>query len=188
MGDLPVGHSLLVRSLWMRRPRSTGGSANFVWVCELEKMKRVVLISCGKRKMMMAAPGRDLCTGAMFVKVLRYAEQTCDAAALLSAEHGLVMFDDVIEPYDKTLNDMPIADRRRWAAKVSAYLCRVYRAGRWTYVYLAGVRYIEGLPAGENPMKGLSFGRRLRWLDSQNRLNWIDGLNNWRPSGSKSQS
>ena len=37
---------------------------------------------------------------------------------MLSAEHGLVDPDEVIAPYDKTLNNVPIAVRRQWAERV----------------------------------------------------------------------
>lgn len=128
-------------------------------------------MSCVAKKRAYAAPARDLYTSALFQKARAYAERTADAWFVLSAKYRLVNPDTVIEPYDVTLNDMGVSERRAWAAKVQQQLEPVTRTGD-TVVMLAGVRYREGLTAAlqrrgvrvEVPMQGLKIGEQLQWL------------------------
>ena len=129
--------------------------------------RRLALIGCSKSKLSTPARARDLYTGSLFTKSLRYAELTCDATAILSAKYGLVQLDDVIHPYNAKITDMPIGHRRAWAWLVKAALEHAFPFPHWTYVYLAGSLYIEGLPKGDTPMQNLRNGKRLRWLTAR---------------------
>jgi hypothetical protein len=89
----------------------------------------------------------------------------------LSAEYGLVAPDRVIAPYDRTLNTMPIAERRAWAQRVSKQIqAAMPRLSH--VVILAGERYREFLAnhltergvVVSVPMEGLGIGERLSWL------------------------
>ena len=147
-------------------------------------MSCLALISCGKSKGPVAAPCRSLYIGAMFKKSLAFAEHTCDRAVVLSAKYGLVELDTVIEPYEQTLNKMSRQDCAYWAQKVAAQIKQQYPG--WDYVYLAGANYMQGLPKGKDPMSGLSFGRRLAWLNqqlSQEKLNVQSTGNSFGRSG-----
>ena len=92
---------------------------------------------------------------------------------ILSAKHGLVDPDAVIDPYEMTLNNMPIGDRRAWANRVVEQMAAHPRPGR--VVMLAGARYREFLEPKlrslgitvEVPMTGLRIGEQLNWLDSK---------------------
>src|SRR5262249_53997168 len=87
------------------------------------------------------------------------------------AEHGLVAPEQVVAPYEKTLNTMPVGERRRWASKVIARLHEVMPSLS-RVVFLAGQRYREFLvshlesrgDAVAVPMEGLQIGEQLRWL------------------------
>ena len=80
--------------------------------------------------------------------------------------------DEVVEPYDLTLNTMLIPDRRRWADKVLAQLYPHLDSISST-VFLAGHRYREFLESSLRrrgldvsvPMEGLKIGEQLSWLD-----------------------
>ena len=128
-------------------------------------------MSCVAKKRTYAAPARDLYTSALFQKARAYAEGTADAWFVLSAKYGLVNPDTVIEPYDVTLNEMGVGERRVWVAKVQQQLELVTRTGD-TIVMLAGAHYREGLTAAlqrrgvrvEVPMQGLKIGEQLQWL------------------------
>lgn len=128
-------------------------------------------MSCVAKKRTYAAPARDLYTSALFQKARAYAERTADAWFVLSAKYGLVNAESVIEPYDVTLNEMGVGERRVWVARVQQQLEQVTRTGD-TIVMLAGARYREGLTAAlqrrgvrvEVPIQGLKIGEQLQWL------------------------
>lgn len=97
--------------------------------------------------------------------------RVADKWYILSAKHGLVALDTVIEPYDETLNRMPAAARRAWARRVLTDLGRVLQPGDHVLI-LAGKKYRENLISPiqqmgcsvEIPMEGLGIGKQLRWL------------------------
>lgn len=130
-------------------------------------MKQLALISCGKSKVAIRAQAKSLYTGALFQKSLLYAERFCDHAVILSAKHHLVELDTMLDPYDLTLNDMSRMDRWAWAEKVRKQLFDKYPQPIWSYVYLTGENYLNNLPEGETPMKGMPIGRRLAWLNDR---------------------
>ncbi len=142
------------------------------------------LISCSAKKLARAAPARELYVSALFKKSLAYAEQHCEIVYVLSAKHGLVELDTVLEPYDTKLaesflpagacNRKPV----RWAKPVVAELVR--RHGDELYVILAGQDYggpiREGLKRAlgahafvAEPLAGMGIGDRLGYLTAQTR-------------------
>jgi len=82
--------------------------------------------------------------------------------------------DVTIAPYDDTLKCMAASTRRTWSQKVLRQLSECLSPGDEVTV-LAGERYREHLvPALQRvgnrvhvPMRGLSIGRQLQWLDHQ---------------------
>lgn len=89
---------------------------------------RVGLIACGQEKLDHAAPAADLYTSRHFKAARAYVEATCDAWAILSAKHGLVMPDRVLEPYDARMPTNADA-RHGWARRVNDAVVR-----RWCEV------------------------------------------------------
>lgn len=80
-------------------------------------MKHVVMvIPCGKDKLDHAAAASDLYTGSAFKAALAAALHQVDGdrskVLILSALHGLVGLDDVLEPYDVKMGDELALDRR----------------------------------------------------------------------------
>ncbi len=131
----------------------------------------LVLVSCVKSKLARSAPAQDLYTSTLFTGGRSFARSTGAPWYILSAKYGLVHPDEVIVPYDYTLNRLGVADRSAWARDVLVDLLPKTK-GCQTVVFLAGVRYREFLigPLEENglnvtiPMYGLSFGQQLAWL------------------------
>jgi hypothetical protein len=134
-------------------------------------MSTIYLISCVSEKHPAPMVAKDLYVSSLFKKARHYAEQTGCPWFILSAQYGLVSPEQVIDPYERTLNEMPIAERRDWARRVFAQLMeaapQIDRA-----VFLAGHRYREFLMAllrerdisVEVPMEGLRIGEQLSWL------------------------
>ncbi len=75
----------------------------------------IYLVSCVSRKRELACEARDLYVSEFFCKARRYVEASGCPWFILSAEHGLVAPNQVIAPYECTLNRMRVADRRAWA-------------------------------------------------------------------------
>jgi hypothetical protein len=118
-------------------------------------MKRVVLVACASRKLGRAARARELYQSALFRKSMAYAEGLKpDAVFILSAKHGLLAADEVIEPYDVTLGERFDLERDH-------------------FIFLAGQRYREFLlprmRSVELPLEGMGFGKQLQYLTEANR-------------------
>jgi hypothetical protein len=134
-------------------------------------MRTVALVSCVKSKRPQASRAEHLYTSALFQKARSYATQHSDLWFILSARHGLVDPQQIIEPYEQTLNNASPAARREWARHVHT---QMGDAGLLTpetrFLWLAGRKYKQYLAdlLGEHeqfdPLEGLGIGQRLSWL------------------------
>lgn len=140
---------------------------------------RVALISCSASKADHATTVAKMYTSTLFHKSVSYANATCDRWLVLSAKHGLLAPDQVIEPYDQRLTVRPAVVNGRaipteWASQVSRQLLDevggVHPLWNTTFVVLAGGLYqrnLETLSSAmtmEFPLAGLQIGERLAWL------------------------
>ena len=134
-------------------------------------MSALYLVSCVSKKKDKACPAKDLYISDWFRKARTYVESTGHPWFILSAEYGLVNPETVIEPYERTLNKMPVRERRAWAGQVIAQL-RGELGGVDRIVILAGARYrefimpalTESVAEVEVPLEGLRIGEQLSWL------------------------
>jgi hypothetical protein len=134
---------------------------------------RVGLVSCVKSKLQHQAPARDLYTSALFRGARCSVERSCHRWFILSAEHGLVIPDEVLEPYEKTLTKASPNERRRWSRRVLDELRHALGdLGGHTFEIHAGAAYANfGLTDGlkqsggivELPLEGLGLGKRLAY-------------------------
>lgn len=124
----------------------------------------VVLIACCGQKAETACAARDLYRSPLFRKSVAYAERRGLSWAILSAEHGLVLADDVVAPYDVTLTAMSAAERKAWAVKTNAQIKAAFTGAR--FVTIAGKHYrgaLAGLP-NTVPFEGMGIGEQLHAL------------------------
>jgi hypothetical protein len=146
--------------------------------------KTIVLVSCGKTKATAAAPARELYTSALFQKSRAHAEALvaageADGWFILSAKHGVLHPDTVVEPYDERVPGAQVA-MGKWGADVVEQLRALFPGEGVELVVLAGVMYaapiaqrIEDLLihrqgwACLEPLRGLEVGERLHWLNEQ---------------------
>jgi hypothetical protein len=122
-------------------------------------------------------PAKDLYASDWFCKAREYVERRSDVWYILSAKLGLLEPDQVIEPYEQTLNRMPISERRAWAQRVRNQMDAQLPSGpgeRGRCIVLAGTRYREFLMDYLNdrfkvqiPMDRLAIGKQLQWLKNQ---------------------
>lgn len=85
---------------------------------------RVGLIACCKKKLDHAAPAIELYQSPLFKGSARWMNRSGRVPewGILSAKYGLVMPDQVIEPYDLCLADLPRLQKERWADMVHEQL------------------------------------------------------------------
>jgi cytoplasmic iron level regulating protein YaaA (DUF328/UPF0246 family) len=134
--------------------------------------QRIALVACVKSKRSAASTAKDLYISPLFRGMRAYAEANSDAWFILSAQHGLLHPERVIDPYERTLNTMGVVDRRRWSEQVKRELAAVLSPNA-EIVILAGERYREDLipflkSRGHNVVitfEGLPLGHQLRRLN-----------------------
>ena len=140
----------------------------------VQRRKTVFLVSCVSEKHNRPMPACELYCSAWFQKARAFVARQVGEWFILSAKYGLVAPDRVIAPYNETLNEKTVAERREWSKKVVQELlirCPTERL----IVLLAGEKYREFLlPALSEvgfsvrvPMEGLRIGEQLHWLSEQ---------------------
>ena len=132
------------------------------------------LVSCVSAKQYAAAPARNLYVSAWFRKARACIEALGCPWYILSAKHGLLDPDAMIDPYDETLNALSTDRRRTWAHGVIEDLDpRLSGVGAVTV--FAGLAYREFLETDLRgrglelhvPMQGMRIGQQLSWLSAQ---------------------
>lgn len=145
--------------------------------------RRVALVGCGKAKLDHEAPARELYTSNLFRLSVAWAELHCDAWYVVSALHGLIDPDQVIQPYNYSLTEMREAELDAWAGRVVGALAYREQAahvvllaggryrrlgGKMRWSTLPGINFHRGTIASvEEPLEGLGIGQRLGWLKGQ---------------------
>lgn len=135
-------------------------------------MRRVVLISCASRKLKYKAEAENLYVSPLFKLNLSYARSLKpDKIFILSAKYGLVGLEDVIEPYDLTLNNLTAAEIKDWAERVIGQLEKKIELEDDEVTFLAGNNYrkylISKIKHYQVPLRGLSIGRQLQFLKNK---------------------
>lgn len=97
------------------RPRLAGPS--IAAPSEPHRQADLVLIGCVKSKRKVGAAAKDLYTSDYFLKMRQYAEASGAPWYVLSAEHGLVVPTDWLEPYELYLPDTSQEYRRAWGLR-----------------------------------------------------------------------
>ena len=138
----------------------------------------IVLITCVKTKRRKPCAAKDLYVSPLFLKQRAYAEESGVPWFILSAEHGLVVPDEWLSPYERYLPDTPAAFRSAWGLWVAARLqllagpldgCVIEaHAGS---AYIDAIRpYLEANGAKLiDTLHGLSMGARLAWYGTEAR-------------------
>jgi hypothetical protein len=130
--------------------------------------RTLVLVACCGPKLKGAHPAGDIYQSDLFLKSRAWAEREGDEWGILSAKHGVLMPETVIEDYNVTLNEMPSEDRAKWGSMVREQL---QSSKNKRIILLAGNRYCEWANdewRTERPMEGLGIGQQLAWLKTQN--------------------
>jgi hypothetical protein len=135
---------------------------------------RVGLVSCSKAKLDHRAPASELySSSALFRGASCCVKRSCDRWYILSARHHLVRPEEELDPYNQTLNDSSVTERRRWSQEVLSRLGEQLGDVRGvTFEVHAGASYLNfGLVDGlvdrgakvESPVGGMPQGKRLQF-------------------------
>lgn len=135
--------------------------------------RSITLVSCVGKKRSESSPAKDLYQSPWFLKARHYVESRKWEWYVISAKYGLVHCDQILEPYEQTLNNMPAEERKAWASGVFEQILQNFPSGGKVR-FFAGERYREYLtPLLENagytveiPLQGLGIGQQLAWFDS----------------------
>jgi len=141
-------------------------------------MKRIVLVSCVKKKQKCPCLARDMYTSWFFRAMREYAEREGDSGwFILSAKHKLLSPEKKIETYDESLNDYSADKRKAWSREVIESLAGQFTPGEHGFIILAGDKYCDPLESmlrdhgfqTLRPLKGLPRGgpSRLKFLNEQ---------------------
>lgn len=129
----------------------------------------IIFISCVKQKLSKRAKAKDMYISSFFKKQLEYAKCLKPKNIfILSAKYGVLELDDVIEPYEKTLNNFSEREKKFWAYKCFKQLKKKKVDFKEKTVFLAGNNYRKYLMRKfsdvETPLKGLGIGEQLKFL------------------------
>ena len=137
-------------------------------------MAKIVLLSCTKSKVDHRAPAQELYSASpMFKKTLEYGKSLePDKMFILSAKHHLVPLNKELDPYDKTLKEMPKDEKEKWGEET---MKQMKSAGldlnKDKFIFLTGSEYLKPFKNHitnlETPMEGRRLGECLKWLNSQ---------------------
>lgn len=136
-------------------------------------MKKIILISCGSKKMKERAKAKDMYQSPLFKHSLEYAiKLNPDKIFILSALYGLLDLETEIEPYDVTISNVSKKNRLKkpqlivlnknekieWGKKIIERLKAVSNIEKDDYIILAGLEYVKPiipyLSNVKEPLKG----------------------------------
>lgn len=134
----------------------------------------IVFLSCTKEKKSYRCKAKDMYSeSSLFSKSYEYAKSlNPDHIYILSAKHHLLELNDIIEPYNETLNDYSVDERKDWTKKVIKIMKDKNINFNEKVVFLCGENYIEFLKDNFKNYKciydGKGIGEIMHWLDVKN--------------------
>lgn len=127
---------------------------------------KIALITCTSRKKACKCPAKELYSASPNFRYLHeYAKLAADKIFILSAKYGLVKEDEILEPYNKTLDDMSKEERFAWKEVVVKRLKELTDVANDEFIVLAGSKYcvslLDTLKAHWLPLKNHS---NIKWI------------------------
>lgn len=129
-----------------------------------------IFISCVSQKRNVSCKAEEMYISELFKKSLSYAKTLNGHIRILSAKYKVLELDDIIEPYNLTLNEMSEKDKRNWAKEVINQLQEKNVDFNEKTIFLVGNNYRKYLlryfSDYEIPLEGLPIGMQLSWYKS----------------------
>ena len=132
---------------------------------------KIGLISCTKKKSNIRCVAKNMYLPSnLFKKAWGYAKKHYDKTFILSAKHGLLEPNSIIEPYNETLNNKSKKERLLWSTRIFKSLNEFIEIEDEIYFH-AGLKYREFLEPlllkmgikCFSPLEGLGIGQQLAW-------------------------
>lgn len=117
-------------------------------------IRTICIVSCTAHKRDMRLPAENLYSSDLFYKSRRFAQANFDDWLILSAKHGLIKPDKMIDPYDQNLNSLSKMERAALSKTVSKQASRFLLESKQV-TSICGEDYEDLLVEA-----GISFGRR----------------------------
>jgi hypothetical protein len=137
------------------------------------KGDNVFLISCSAEKKDHKCAAAELYDSPLFKKSLEFSRKKAKAdkfIKIISAKLNLVDLDQVIEPYDLTLKNMPADEQKAWAQKTFEMIKSKFNIDKDRFYFLAGSAYTKYLlpmfKYKSDFLEGKRLGERMQYLDT----------------------
>jgi hypothetical protein len=144
-------------------------------------MHEVFVVACCKTKREGGpVEARHLYTSPLFKKSYEHALRASQAAGsglplILSAKHGLISSEAIVEPYQLSMDELNAADRFELDVRVFKQACLLAPNGRVTFHVYGGVLYLRAMQHAARGVPGWAvvaalkgeIGERLQWLNRE---------------------
>jgi cytoplasmic iron level regulating protein YaaA (DUF328/UPF0246 family) len=133
-------------------------------------VRRIVLLSCVSKKKEFETTAANLYDSTLFNYAFQYAKTfNPDKIYIISALYGLLETDEIVKPYNKTLNEMNKRDRIEWSNVVLEQMRdKELDLKNDHFVILAGNNYrkylLQHMVHYELPLEGKRIGEQLSFL------------------------
>lgn len=134
---------------------------------ERKELSMVIFLSCVKQKRDKPCLAKDMYISDLFKKSLEYAKRLNPRKIyILSAKYGLLELDEIIYPYNLTLNSMTEKERKIWAYKVIKQCEKKGVDFSEKTIFLCGNNYrkyvIRKFSNANAPLANLTIGKQLQ--------------------------
>ena len=130
----------------------------------------IVFLSCGKTKAKYTCKAFEMYQGELFKKSFEYAKSLNPRKIyILSAKYKLLELNDIISPYELTLNKMNKQQQKKWAYDCYLQLKAKGQDFNEEAIFLCGENYRKYLSQvfknAKAPLQGVSFGNQLKFYN-----------------------
>lgn len=135
---------------------------------------RIGLINCVGTKRSYKCKAKDMYCSSLFKKAFAWLTQNCDKVYIMSAKHGLLDPEKIIEPYNVSLYGMTRSQRIRWSKNLYLQLRECTDIQHDIFIVEGGVKYTEfiqkaiphwHIPYERDLCHNFGTGRRMQWYD-----------------------
>lgn len=135
--------------------------------------KKIGLLATARKKSRTAEPVITFYQSPLFRKSVQYALKQYEHIYFYNAKDGLLMPEQIMEPYDVSIKTFSLPEKKRWAHDVIQTLNKYESPGKAKIFLHGGLVYRKFLePELKNfgfayvvPLKGLGIGEQLVWYD-----------------------
>ncbi len=133
--------------------------------------EKVGLLATARKKSTKSAPVTEFYQSPLFQKTLEYALHHYDRMYFYNAKDGLLLPDDIMDPYDLSIKTLTHHQREEWAQKLITQFREQESPSRITVYLHGGSVYRKHIEPQlqqyeynyEVPLKGLGIGEQLNW-------------------------